>query len=98
MSDDRIMTLHPEGKQGVHIERDKYDDMRQALEKVIPATDEGLASKDLPILVVPLLNGALWRDASIVWFVVTVKQDLEAREVIEQVAKKKPQHVRRTGA
>lgn len=95
---ERIMTLHPAGKQGVNIERAKYDGMRRALLKVIPSRRSGVAFKDLGPLVEPLLDPEVFpTPTKILWYVTTVKQDLEARGEIEQVAGVKPQHLRRPG-
>lgn len=94
---DRILTRHPAGKQGVRIERAKYDAMRRALIAVIPRRRDGVAFGDLAELVKPkLARSAFPPEASIRWYVVTVKQDLEARGEIEQVPGARPQRVRRT--
>ena len=93
---DRILTLHPAGKKGVRIERSKYDVMRRALLRVVPRRKSGVAFSDLPALVEPHLDREVFDGtASVGWYVVTVKQDLEARGLIEQVPEQKPQHLRR---
>lgn len=93
---DRVMTRHPAGKQGVHIARDKYEAMRKALLKVIPRRVGGIAFRELSDAVQPYLDTqAFPRGAKAQWYVVTVKQDLEARGEIEQVPGVKPQRVRR---
>ncbi len=35
MSEEKIMTLHPQGKQGVNISKAKYDQVREVVLKVI---------------------------------------------------------------
>ncbi len=96
---DRIMTLHPQKKNGVRIDRRKYDVMRDALLRVIPRRAEGVAFADLPDLVRARLDPKVFTaDVSVNWYVVTVKQDLEARGLIEQVPKSRPQRLRRTPA
>lgn len=92
----RIETLHPAGKKGVQIDKTKYDEMRRALLRVIPKRRAGVAFSDLPDLVAEHLSDAAFAGASVQWYVVTVKQDLEARGLIEQVEGVRPQHVRRT--
>ena len=93
---DRIMTLHPAGKKGVNVERDKYDAMRKALLKVIPRGKDGVAFQQLAKLVKPLLDKNVFGPrVSIPWYVVTIKQDLEARGLIEQLPGKGTQHLRR---
>ena len=94
----RVLTLHPAGKKGVNITRDKYDGMRRALLRVIPRGGAGVAFGDLPDLVGPHLDPKVYTpDVSVNWYVVTVKQDLEARGLIEQVNGARPQRLRRTG-
>ena len=97
-STNRILTQHPAGKNGVNIDHAKYDDMRRALLRVIPKRKTGVAFGDLSTLVRNHLDPRVFSPvASVTWYVVTVKQDLEARGLIEQVPGVKPQHVRRCG-
>jgi hypothetical protein len=96
VADDRILTLHPAGKHGVRIARDKYDDMRAALLAVVPRDPAGAPFLALEELVEEHLDPALWVDAKVAWYLVTVKQDLEARGELELVPGVQPQHVRRT--
>lgn len=93
---ERIMTLHPAGKSGVNIEKAKYDEMRRALLEVIPARREGVAFGELAGLVEPLLDRETYATPTrVMWYVTTVKQDLEARGEIEQVEGARPQRLRR---
>ena len=95
---ERILTLHPAGKNGVRIEQAKYDGMRKALLKVIPKAPRDVAFSDLKDLVEKHLpKKAFGPDVSRNWYVTTVKQDLEARGEIEIVPGKRPQHLRRLG-
>lgn len=91
----RILTLHPEGKQGVNILTSKYDAMRHALLKVVPAKGEGVPFKGLDEQVAAHLGKAFEPDDSVRWYLVAVKQDLEARGELEIVPKRRPQHLRR---
>ena len=95
--DDRIQTLHPEkGKQGVRIERAKYEPMRRAILAAVPRLEAGISFKELKEAVRPHLAAAGFPpEASVNWYLVTVKQDLEARGTIEQVPGVRPQHLRR---
>lgn len=96
---EKVRTLHPAGKRGVNIDRPKYESMRKALLRVIPKNARGVAFGDLPGLVSPHLDRAAYPpEASVPWYLISVKQDLEARGLIEQVPGVKPQHVRRTKA
>lgn len=94
----RTRTLHPAGKNGVSIPTDKYDVMRRALLRVIPR-GRCVAYRDLTQLVRPLLSPAVYtpRD-SVSWYLIVVKQDLEARGLIEQAPGLRPQHLRRASA
>jgi len=96
MPADRILTLHPEGKQGVNIERRRYDGMRRALLKSIPRAAQGVSFRDVYELVLEHLDPDVF-DArvSVGWYVVTVKLDLEARGEIARVEGKGPQRLRR---
>ena len=92
----RVLTLHPEGKQGVNIEKAKYDNMRRALLRVIPRRKDGVAFRELKTLVEAHLDPRVFdAKASRAWYVTAVKQDLEARGLIEQVPGARPQHLRR---
>jgi hypothetical protein len=89
---DKIKTLHPDPKkQGVNIDRQKYEQVRRAILAEIDTRDI-VAFSDLPTA----LNRRLPDFAgSISWYAITVKLDLEARQLIERVPGKKPQHLRR---
>lgn len=92
MSDDRILTLHPQGKQGVNILRSRYEAARDALLASLPDGDE-LTHGELMAGVREQLDGRF--DGSIGWYAETVKLDLEARGVIERV-QGRPQRYRRS--
>lgn len=87
---DRILTLHPTGKQGVNIERAKYDAVRDAILDSIRQAGE-MRFADLPDAVgqrLPHFEG------SVGWYTTTVKLDLEARGLIARVASVSPQRLR----
>ena len=95
---DRVMTLHPEGKQGVNIESVKYAEMRRALLRVIPTKEPGVPFSELVDRLEGVLDdGVYGPDVSRPWFVTTVKLDLEARGLIARVAGRGPQRLRRVG-
>ncbi len=88
--EERILTLHPQGKQGVNITRQRYDAMRAA---IVDTLAEGeMAYTKLVEGVEERLQGSF--DGSIRWYTETVKLDLEARGVIERVPRTKPQLLR----
>jgi predicted metal-dependent phosphoesterase TrpH len=80
--DEKIVTLHPEGKRGVHISRAKYDVMKDAIVAVLKA-EPGLTHDQLTHAVEARLEGRF--DGSIAWYMESTKLDLEARRVIERV-------------
>lgn len=89
--DERILTLHPEGKQGVRIDREKYETIRSAIEAAL-ARRPGLTFTELTQAVKEAHQADF--DGSISWYVTTVKLDLEARGVVERIGKKSPQRLR----
>jgi hypothetical protein len=89
--EERIETLHPEGKPGVRISRRKYDVIREAILGVLTA-HEDMQFKDLPAEVEATLPVPF--DGSIPWYVTTVKLDLEARGLLERVPGTRPQRLR----
>jgi len=95
-SADRVMTLHPAGKSGVSIDGEKYRVVRRALLACVPRRKEGALLSAVSEGVVDRVSGLeAMRGASVLWYVVTVKQDLEARGLIEIVPGSKPQRLRR---
>ncbi len=78
---DRIMTLHPTGKQGTNIDRTKYEAMKQAILTTLQE-HEDLTFRQLQGFVENKLNGNF--DGSIGWYYTTVKLDLEARGLIKR--------------
>lgn len=77
--EDRILTQHPENKKGVNIRRDKYDQVRAAIESALKETGP-LTFQALNEAVQQQLEGVF--EGSIGWYYTTVKLDLEARGVI----------------
>ena len=99
MADERILTLHPEGKQGVRIDRRKYEGMKRAILKVTPRRAPGVRFTELRQLVRAHLPETVYTpDVSISWYLTTVKLDLEARRLIARVPGSGPQRLVRTGA
>jgi hypothetical protein len=87
---EKILTLHPEGKEGVNIDKAKYDAVREAVLAAIRAQG------DMPF---GSLADAVGQrlpdfDGSIGWYTTTVKLDLEARGEIERLPGNGPQRLR----
>ena len=92
---DTIRTLHPEKKQGVNISREKYETIRNAILCVLQAQKQ----KEMPFMklsraVEKEVNGNF--DGSVMWYVTTVKLDMEARGEIKRVQNSRPQLVKLT--
>lgn len=90
---EKILTLHPEGKQGVNIDRKKYDAIKTAILDTIDTAQE-VSFSDLTSTVNNRLRDSF--DGKITWYVVTVKLDLEARGLIERIPQRSPQILRLT--
>lgn len=91
---ERILTLHPAGKQGVNIDRAKYDLIRQAILDSLAQRGE-IPFGELDAAVAASLAAPF--DGSIGWYTTTVKLDLEARGLIERVPGRSPQVLRLAG-
>lgn len=77
----------------------KYNPMRDAILQVLAAHEVGLTVAELEAAVLPLLPQDVFPGGETArWWLTSVKLDLEAKGVIERVAKSKPQRVRRTVA
>jgi len=93
----KVQTLHPAGKQGVNIDAGKYSAMRSAILLVVPATEAGVLLQELGDAVRPHLSAnGFDPKASVLWYLMAVKQDLEARGIVELVPKSSPQRLRLT--
>ena len=84
------------GKRGTRIARWKYDAVRAAILKVVPADEDGVEFRSLAGLVEKALSETdLERLGSASWYTTTVKLDLEVRGEIERIPGSKPQRIRR---
>ncbi len=88
---EKILTLHPAGKQGVNIEKGKYDMVRGAIEAALKA-QPGITFSALTEEVGRRIGDVF--EGSVSWYVVSVKLDLEARGVLERVDGRSPQRLR----
>ena len=93
-SEERILTLHPQGKQGVNILARRYELVKETLLSIIQAHGE-ISYKELNEIAEERLAGVL--DGSIPWYVVSVKLDLEARGIISRIPKTSPHRLRLVG-
>ena len=88
---DTIRTLHPEKKQGVNISKEKYEIIRKAILCVLQE-QKVITFKNLTRAVEKEINGNF--EGSVMWYVTTVKLDMEARGQIKRVPNSRPQLVR----
>ncbi len=79
--DEKILTLHPQGKRGVNIDRAKYETMRATILRVLREGDR--THNELTTAVERSLKGTF--EGSIPWYMECTKLDLEARGTIERV-------------
>lgn len=91
MKEEKIMTLHPTGKQGVNILKRRYDVIRDFILQNIEERKE-ISFEELTDLAVDQLSDTF--DGKVVWYMVTVKLDLEARNIIERIPKTSPHKLR----
>lgn len=85
---ERMLTLHPTGKKGVNIELAKYEQVR-ALILAIIKKEGRISFQTLSALAAEALLKAGFEGKPL-WYIVTVKLDLEARKVIERIPKTSP--------
>lgn len=89
--DEKILTLHPNGKKGVRIIKRRYDLIMKAIITILE--EEGVCiAQYLEDKINERLS--LIFEGKIKWYVHTIKQDLEARKVIEIIPGSRPQMLR----
>jgi hypothetical protein len=89
--DDKVLTLHPENKQGVQISKRKYDFIRKIIVETLQKRDK-LTHMALTQAIEERLDGRF--DGSVPWYVTTIKLDLEARGLIQRVPHTTPAQLR----
>ena len=87
----KILTLHPDGKAGVNIDKSKYDIIKNYIIEKLTKTDS-LEFSHLSQMAVAQLGDTF--EGKVIWYMVTVKLDLEARGLLERIPGKKPQQLR----
>lgn len=91
MSEERILTKHPKGKDGVNILKRRYDTIKEFILKTIGEYNE-ITYGQLSDLAVIKLSETF--DGKVIWYIVTVKLDLEARNIIERIPRTSPHKLR----
>lgn len=85
------------GASKTRVNEQRYEAMKRALLKAVPRDKVGIEFRSLPETVRPHLpDGQLPGGGSLMWYVTTVKLDLEARGLLERVPGSRPQRIRRT--
>lgn len=91
MGEEKIMTLHPDGKAGVNILKRRYDVVKDSLLEILgkegQITFESLADKTIVSIEKDF-------DGKPLWYIVTVKLDLEARGIIQRIPKTSPHELK----
>lgn len=90
LEDKRILTLHPQGKKGVNILKRRYDAIKDYILETLRKEGQ-ITYQELDKRAVKDLKKTF--DGKIGWYVVSVKLDLEARNVIERIPKTSPHKI-----
>ena len=91
MQEDRILTLHPQGKKGVNIDYTKYVFIKEYILSAIGKAGV-ITFSDLADMAVEEITSTF--DGKVLWYLTTVKLDLEARELIERIPRTSPHQLR----
>ena len=91
MPEEKILTLHPQGKQGVNILLRRYTIIKNFILKTIRQRKE-ITFEELCDMAEEELTDTF--DGKVLWYLVTVKLDLEARGAIERIPKTSPHKLR----
>ncbi|NBC83272.1 MAG: hypothetical protein GVY19_07805 [Bacteroidetes bacterium] len=90
-TEEKITTLHPQGKKGVNILKRRYDAISQFILNTLKTRGE-ISFEELTDLAVDELTNSF--DGKVVWYMVIVKLDPEAGKVIERVPRSSPHKLR----
>jgi len=91
MEKERILTLHPQGKKGVNILKRRYDLIKDYILKAIKK-EKVITYQELSDRAARDLSTSF--DGKVIWYIVSVKLDLEARNIIERIPKTSPHQLR----
>ncbi len=96
-TDDKVHCRTPTpGKKGTNIDRWKFDAVRAAILKVVPRNNTGMPFSELPEAVEEALSDDDRADlGSIMWYITTVKLEMEVRGDIARIDGVTPQRIRR---
>lgn len=91
IDDSRILTLHPQGKHGVNVLKRRYEVIKDFILNTLKEKKK-ISFEALGDLATKELSQTF--DGKVLWYVVTVKLDLEARGIIERIPKTSPHELR----
>jgi len=86
-TEEKILTLHPQGKKGVNISLKKYLAIKEFILNLLQNEQE-ITFEKMITLAEKELSATF--DGKVGWYVVSVKLDLEARKIIERIPKTSP--------
>jgi len=90
--EEKILTLHPQGKKGTNILRRRYELVKNTLLDVVRENNGEMTFEKMSDIAEKRLEKTL--DGKPLWYIVTVKLDLEARGIFERVPKTSPHAIR----
>lgn len=91
MAEEKILTLHPAGKRGVNILLRRYTPIKDFILATIKK-QKVITFEELCDRAEDELTGTF--DGKVLWYLVSVKLDLEARGIIERIPKTSPHQLR----
>lgn len=91
IKEEKILTKHPQGKKGVNISFDKYQQIKDFIVKKLKK-HKTITFEELTDLAVSELSSSF--DGKVIWYIVTVKLDLEARGIISRIPKTSPHQLK----
>ncbi|QIB66882.1 DUF6958 family protein [Kineobactrum salinum] len=75
----------------VRVDKTKYEVMRDAMLKIIPANEPGLTAKEIKEELIPVVPDELWPNGEkIGWWQKAIQLDLEAKGILNRDPKSKP--------
>lgn len=89
--EEKILTLHPQGKKGVNILKRRYDMIADYMLNRLRKEGELIAMEMAEEAEQDLAHKF---DGKVMWYMISVKLDLEARKLIERVPKTSPHKIR----
>jgi hypothetical protein len=88
MKEEKILTIHPLGKSGKNIDKQKYETLKKAIVSALGKKE--LTHTELFERLNKGLKGKFTGNIS--WYGETVKLDLEARKIIQRNTEKPPKY------